>query len=193
MLVAAPVDACIDCVAGLRDDVAAVAFLDGALRAWGRFGLKDALRQWVSRRRKGSARMGVLLGRTEVLSESRPESHLRVKLADAGETDWVPQYRVESPGRTFWLDLADPLFRIALEYQGAGHWGDAGQSASHRADDARRASDLRLLGWTIIEVTAVDVWRHFDEMLHRIREARRRVTEARAHQRSEAMHGRRGW
>ena len=191
---AAPVDVCIDCVAGAPDDASAIAFLDGALRAWGRFGLLDDLHRWTASAPAGAARMESLLSRADVLSESRPESHLRVRLADAGDPGWVPQYRVEAPERTYWLDLADPVYRIGLEYQGVGHWGgDSGPSASVRADDARRASDLRILGWTIIEVTAHDLWRDFDELCDRIGQVRRRINAARAHQRTEAMHGRRGW
>ena len=121
LLLAAPVDTTIDCVAALPDDEA-VAFLDGALRTWD---IGRDLHQWAHQSRKhGCRRMRDLLPRTDARAESRPESILRYRLNSAGYHGWVPQFPVTAGNVGHFIDLADPYHRIALEFHGAGHWDD---------------------------------------------------------------------
>ena len=129
LLIAAPVDTTIDCVAALPDDEA-VAFLDGALRTWD---IGRDLHQWAHQSRKhGCRRMRDLLPRTDARAESRPESILRYRLNSAGYHGWVPQFPVTAGNVGHFIDLADPYHRIALEFHGAGHWDDPPPTASRR-------------------------------------------------------------
>ncbi|MFD5868835.1 hypothetical protein ACFWGD_09530 [Corynebacterium sp. NPDC060344] len=171
--IASVVDVTIDCVAALPDDEA-IAFLDGALRAWG---IGDQLRTWAgSSRRAGAKRMRELLDWADWRAESRPESLLRTKLRRAGQGQWVPQFMVNVASGKRWVDLGDPDYRIDLEFLGQGHW----QDAEARRADAQRVNELREVGWTIIEVTILDVFRDFDQLLERIEQHRRRIDAERA-------------
>ena len=170
LLLAAPVDTTIDCVAALPDDEA-VAFLDGALRTWD---IGRDLHQWAHQSRKhGCRRMRDLLPRTDARAESRPESILRYRLNSAGYHGWVPQFPVTAGNVGHFIDLADPYHRIALEFHGAGHWDDPRQ----RQADAERANRLRQADWYPIEVTASDLWGNFPRILRSIDEARRTIEE----------------
>ena len=82
-------------------------------------------------------------------AESLPESITRVHLVEAG-FDVVPQYRVRDGSRVVArVDLALPELKIAVEYDGRWHEGDA-----RRALDNDRLAALRAAGWTVIIVTA---------------------------------------
>ena len=170
LLIAAPVDTTIDCVAALPDDEA-VAFLDGALRTWD---IGRDLHQWAHQSRKhGCRRMRDLLPRTDARAESRPESILRYRLNSAGYHGWVPQFPVTAGNVGHFIDLADPYHRVALEFHGAGHWDDPRQ----RQADAERTNRLRQADWYPIEVTASDLWGNFPRILRSIDEARRTIEE----------------
>lgn len=173
ILVAGPLDATIDCVANLPEDEA-IAFLDGAIRVWR---IDDALRRWAGESgRDGAARMRELLQWVDWRAESRPESLLRTKLRRAGQGRWVPQLMVLVGSGKRWIDLGDHDLRIGLEYHGQGHWKDA----EARRSDALRVNEFREVGWLIIEVTALDLFRDFDSLLRRIDEHRRRIEAERA-------------
>ncbi|SQB95986.1 hypothetical protein [Corynebacterium xerosis] len=173
ILVAGPLDATIDCVANLPEDEA-IAFLDGAIRVWR---IDDALRRWAGESgRDGAARMRELLQWVDWRAESRPESLLRTKLRRAGQGQWVPQLMVLVGSGKRWIDLGDHDLRIGLEYHGQGHWKDA----EARRSDALRVNEFREVGWLIIEVTALDLFRDFDSLLRRIDEHRRRIEAERA-------------
>ncbi|WP_295624339.1 endonuclease domain-containing protein [uncultured Corynebacterium sp.] len=170
--VAGRLDVTIDCVAALPDHEA-IAFLDGAIRAWR---IHPELRAWADGGRgRGATRMRRLLDWTDWRAESRLESLLRTLLRRAGLTGWVPQWPVLTRGGMRWIDLGDPMYMIGLEYQGGGHWSDA----AHRKRDADRANELRDMGWWILEVTALDVFRDFDALVRAIRERREAVVAER--------------
>lgn len=167
---ASPLDTTIDCVAALSDEEA-IAFLDGALRNWG---IGGELLQWARQSRKhGCRRMRDLLPHTDARSESRPESILRYRLDTAGYRGLIPQFPVTAGAHGHFIDLADPYHRIAIEYQGAGHWDDP----RRRQADAERMNRLRQADWHPIEVTASDLWGDFPRILRSIDEARRTVRE----------------
>lgn len=87
-------------------------------------------------------------------AESPPESVLRLLLTTAGLTP-VPQYVVRDADGQFVarVDLAFPERRVAVEYDGAWH-GKPGQLAR----DRRRLNALVAAGWTVVHVTAADMY-----------------------------------
>lgn len=112
-----------------------------------------------------SRRLPVALALADDRSESRPESRLRVCCIRAGLpapsvnhelTDFVS-------GRGIRLDLAWPDRKFAIEYQGDGH-----RTTEQWRRDMTRRENLRLAGWTILELNADDL-RDLDELIRRIR------------------------
>ncbi len=63
--------------------------------------------------------------------------------------------RLVEEGRTYRLDLAWPGFRFAVEYQGDGH-----RTREQWRRDMRRREQLRLNGWTILELNGDDLSDH---------------------------------
>lgn len=86
---------------------------------------------------------------TDEFAESPPESRLRVRLHMQGYRNFMPQVRVELEGRRFYLDLADPVWGVALEYNGGWHY-----TAEQRAKDSFRKNALKNAGWDVFEVTS---------------------------------------
>lgn len=82
-------------------------------------------------------------------AESPPESRLRVRLHMQGYRNFMPQVRVELEGRRFYLDLADPVWGVALEYNGGWHY-----TTEQRSKDAFRKNALKNAGWDVFEVTS---------------------------------------
>lgn len=82
-------------------------------------------------------------------AESPPETRLRVRLHMQGYCNFMPQVRVELEGRRFYLDLADPVWGVALEYNGGWHY-----TAEQRAKDSFRKNALKNAGWDVFEVTS---------------------------------------
>ena len=151
-----------------RDE--AVAALDGA----GRLGV-DArrvvpyyadLNPLVSRRR-------IALGHAalcEPLTESRPESHLRMLLRDLGITGFRVQLKL--PHLRARLDLGDPDRKMAIDYDGEHH----GYSTQHGKDSGRR-NRLLAGGWLNVVVTKLQLYGDRDDLgrtLLRIVDARDR-------------------
>lgn len=138
-----------------RDE--AVAALDGA----GRLGV-DARRvvphfadlcPLASRRR-------IALGHAalcEPLTESRPESHLRMFVRDLGITGFRVQLKL--PHLRARLDLGDPERRLAIDYDGEHH----GYSPQHGKDSGRR-NRLLAGGWLSVVVTKYQLYRDRDDL-----------------------------
>lgn len=134
-----------------------VAFVDHLLRQ----------NQKLLNRLKDDPRTHAAASLANPLAESRPESIVRVRLHQAGLTEWRPQIKVRGRDGFYFVNLGDPLLRVGVEYQGAHHF-----DRNARAKDAQRANDLSWAGWTIMEATSVLMaseveWRRF---LGRLRE-----------------------
>lgn len=120
----------------------------------------------------GSGRVRAATARMRERVESPKETEVRLTIADAGLPEPVVQCEVRNDGslvaRT---DLAYPVWRIAIEYEGDGHRVDRAQ---WRRDVARQR-DLEDLGWAVIRVTQQDLDdpRGFRRRLSRLIEARR--------------------
>jgi len=117
------------------------------------------LRAWVRHRilaradPRGRQQALALLDLATGLPESPPESWTLLALVDGGFPPPVPQFAVvDIDGRVlYWLDLAWPELRIAVEYDGyAAH-------AGREALDAAREDDLRRRGWIVIRADAADM------------------------------------
>lgn len=110
-------------------------------------------------------RLRIALELCDDRSESRRESRLRVCCIQAG----LPAPKVNHElvdtvtGRGLRLDLAWPDRRFAIEYQGDGH-----RTKEQWRRDMTRRENLRLAGWTILELNADDL-RDADELIRRIR------------------------
>jgi hypothetical protein len=111
-----------------------------------------------------SRRLVAALELSDDRSESRPESRLRVCCVRAGlPTPAVNHELVDTvTGRGVRLDLAWPQQGFAIEYQGDGH-----RTAAQWRRDMTRRENLRLAGWTILELNADDL-RNVDELVRRI-------------------------
>jgi very-short-patch-repair endonuclease len=103
---------------------------------------------------RGSTRARRAVELADERAESPQESRLRVLLRTAGLTP-VPQHVVlDAAGRfVARVDLAFPEHRIAIEYDGAWH-GESGQLAR----DRRRLNRLVAADWTVLHITAADLY-----------------------------------
>lgn len=99
-------------------------------------------------------------------SESAMESRVRVFLSDAGLPRPESQVDVfDGDGRfVARLDFAYTREKVAIEYDGAWHW-------EQRRNDDRRRDALRALGWTVIVLSADDLYRIPGQTLATIRAA----------------------
>lgn len=114
----------------------------------------------------GVARVRRVLADAHPRSESPRETETRLFLKAAGYSDFVPQ--VEVPELGYRLDLADPVHKIAVEYDGAHHDDPAQQSR-----DRRRRNRLQAAGWIVIVVDR-ELYRHQrDEILEQVEAAYR--------------------
>lgn len=162
-----------------RNDLVAVA--DAVLRIPRRpggfgFGVEPALgtrdelvAALAAGRRRGAAALREALELARTGSSSRPESWVRMILVDAGLPEPVLDLDVYDDETHRFLgavDLAYPAWRVAIEYEGAGHL-EPGQLAR----DIDKYHDLHRAGWTVIRLTSDLVFRHPEEAVRRIRRA----------------------
>lgn len=102
---------------------------------------------------------------TEPKIESPMESRLRLLLRRAGlplpEAQWVVRDGDRFVAR---LDFAWPSVCVAIEYDGADHWGQ------RRQDDRRRAA-ARGLGWHVDVVSAEDYYATPEDIVAMVRRA----------------------
>lgn len=103
-------------------------------------------------------------------AESPAESLTRLRLIDGGlpvpEVQW--EIRNELGIVIYRLDLAYPELKLAIEYDGA----EFHTSVEDRARDERRRAHLRRLGWTIVVLTAADVYGAVPTAAEKVRAAR---------------------
>ena len=117
----------------------AIGALDQFMRLHGvtREELQQEVRRF--RRRRGVVQLRELIQLANPLAESMRESWVRLALVDAGVPEPVLQHWVAVGGvPTYRLDLAYPLHKIAIEYDG--------EEFHHRTDEQRR-HDLERRAW----------------------------------------------
>ena len=118
-------------------------------------GLKVAEIDEVAARRRrshGIRALRYVLPLVDGGAESPYETLTRLMLVRAGLP--APQTQVdvldEYGQMVARLDMAWPEYRVAVEYDGAQHWTDAGQ----RRRDIERLATLEALGWKVIRVSS---------------------------------------
>ena len=119
-------------------------------------------------RRVGIGSLRAALPRICTRSASRPETHVRLALIDAGMPE--PQLNVEVWRADTYLgavDLAYPEWKIAIEYEGEHHL----LSTEQWTRDIARYDRLRDEGWIVIRVTRVDLFNNTGALMQRIRSA----------------------
>lgn len=112
----------------------------------------------------GVAKVRRAVGLVDPRAQSAPESKVRVALVLAGLRP-VPQYEVCGGDDPIHVDLGLPEARVAIEYEGAYHF----EGDQIVRDDVRYAR-LRAAGWTVIRLSAADLW-HLDAVVARVRAA----------------------
>ncbi|WP_146080319.1 endonuclease domain-containing protein [Pseudoclavibacter sp. RFBG4] len=109
-------------------------------------------RQWKGR--PGAATLRAALEHSRSGSESPKETQLRLLIIGAGFSEPVMQHRLFVPGHgRARIDLAYVRERIAIEFEGEGHFEDA---VSARRD-LTRTEALQRAGWRVIRVTEADL------------------------------------
>lgn len=121
--------------------------------------------------RWGAARARRVFDAVNGSSESPMETRVRLTLHDAGFTDLVPQVRL--PELRCRVDLADRARKIAVEYDGDGHFDDLRQIKR----DTDRRNRLIAAGWIVIVVTKALYYKNRPELIRQVREAYARTSE----------------
>lgn len=93
----------------------------------------------------GVSRVRRVLADADPRSESPRETETRLFLRAAGFTGFVPQ--VDVPELGYRLDLADPVHKIAVEYDGAHH-----DDPEQQSRDRQRRNRLQAAGWLVVVV-----------------------------------------
>ena len=161
--VTSPVRTSFDCLRLLPDPMGLV--VADALTHLGRTSIEEIASYFAGQRRLRNLRIGErLVPDIEPASESPRETRTRVRIVRSGLPRPVAQFVVRDFAGVFVarLDFAYPEAKVAIEYDGAWHW-------EHHLDDERRRARLRELGWTVIVITARDLYG--DEWLGRLARA----------------------
>ena len=86
-------------------------------------------------------------------TDSPPEARLHWLLVSQGIAQPEPNLRVQSETGQYWfIDLAVPNAKIAIEYQGNYH-----RSYEQLCRDATKMNELQRMGWLVIQVTWQDM------------------------------------
>lgn len=136
--------------------------------------LAAAVTAYGSRRSARLLRTALPLVRMGV--DSRPETHLRLALIEAGlpEPSVNPPVRVDGGTAVLHPDLAEVRLRIAYEYEGEQHRTD---QRRFRADIVRRER-FEAAGWRVVRVTAHDLFVDRTAFIARVQRIRQLVRSA---------------
>lgn len=119
------------------------------------------------RRHKGGAQFMAIAADLASGSHAESEARLHRLLEHAGITGWQANYRVQTEGRTYYIDVAFPRHGVAIEVDGRAH--HSGDSAFE--NDRVRLNALHLAGWDILHVTWKRLVREPDTVLREIIQA----------------------
>jgi very-short-patch-repair endonuclease len=134
----------------------ATSLLDRSLqRGW--LGPADLTQAIVAGRcRPGNRQLRELIDSVEPGADAESERILHRLLRRAGLTSWVPQYRVQLPGRVAYIDVAFPEQRLAIEVDGRRYHDEF---SDHFESDRTRQNELQAQGWRVLRFT----WRSLND------------------------------
>lgn len=107
---------------------------------------------------RGGRRAARILAAADPGCESPAESLLLWNLLEAGVRGIRTQVHVCTAGRHFFVDMAIPELRLAIEFDGRGKYGDS-PARMHRAleEERRRERLLVAAGWTVVRFDWADL------------------------------------
>ena len=110
-------------------------------------------------RRRGIVQAREVLELADPRSESPGETVLRWIAHDEGLPTPVPGFDVETDRGRFWLDLAWPEWKVAVEFDGAVKYsgGDYGDPSARIVAEKARQDALEEAGWIVIRVVWQDL------------------------------------
>lgn len=120
-------------------------------------------------RRIGVAMLREALPLVRTGSASRPESHLRLALIDAGlpEPELDVDVRDERGRLLGCSEMAYPHFRVAVEYEGDHHRTTKDQWYR----DIEKYHDYANAGWTVVRITSASLYSHHGQAAALVRAA----------------------
>ena len=159
-----PEPTALELAARLAGDEAVVAV--DRLLASGLVDLAPLRRRAAALTGRGSAQARVVCALADERAESPQETRLRLLVGRSGLPAPVPQFTVRVDGRfVARVDLAWPVLRVAVEYEGRWHAG-----ADRLVRDRRRLDRLQAAGWRVVFMTVEDLYRP-EELVARIARA----------------------
>lgn len=123
---------------------------------------------------RGAGQLRELIAVLAVGAHSEGEALLVGGLREWGVTGWRANYPVRIGGRIYYIDVAFPGARVAIEVDGRAYHSDP--RAFGR--DRRRQNDLVAAGWTVLRFTWEDLRSNPDDVFRRIESALRQATIA---------------
>ena len=127
-------------------------------------GMSEAIALCPNRRGNRDRRALLLDSRAEPWSAAERLQHRPLRAA--GLTDWSANFPVTIEGRLYYLDVAFPRQRLAIEIDGRGAHG-----ADRFEADRWRQNDLLLAGWTVLRFTWAMLVDDPDEVIRAVRTA----------------------
>lgn len=133
-----------------------------------------ALRQRVAK--QGRNGIGTLVEALESLpassgSVSGPELEVRAILQSAGLESPTPQFPVDIRGKRYYIDMAYPTAKIAIEYDGYYEHIDP----ETFENDRRRQNAMQLAGWRILRFSKSDIRNRPEAIASEVARCRRQV------------------
>jgi hypothetical protein len=130
----------------------------------------DELRELIGRHSgmRGVKRARAALELVRVGADSAPETHMRLALVDAGLPEPVLNHVLsDGSGRPWlWPDAAYPEWRIALQYDGAHHAGEA-----QHLWDMERQERTAVQGWVEVRIGKRHLEGERPAVVRKVREA----------------------
>ena len=116
----------------------------------------------------GRERARWILDRADAGCESPGESLVLLALLRAGINGMTTQEEVHVAGHTYFIDIALPTLKIAIEFDGRIKYGDTVDEVHESIEaEQRRQRDLERAGWTVIRVRWSDL-RVIDEVVAQV-------------------------
>lgn len=120
----------------------------------------------------GARQLGLVLDQLYEGTHAESEHEFVALLREAGITGWRANHPVRVGVRRYFLDVAFPEARLAIEIDGRAHHS----SAAAFQNDRRRQNDLVAAGWTVLRFTWDDIVNRPHNVIARIGSALESLT-----------------